>query len=105
MEGSRELGVKKDSNLASFETAHCELLTYIQVLWLSQFLLLHTASPDALIRLKRTPLEDQADKLSQVYDCEQCHSSLKEFLSYQLTDDTEEGGKLMQVSMNMKLQI
>ncbi len=74
----------------------------MQVLRLSRFLLLHTASPDALIRLKRTPLEDQADELSQIYDRQQCHSSLKDFLSFQLTDDTEEGGKLMQVCWNLK---
>ena len=69
------------------------------VLQMSQYLLLQMASPDALIRLKCTALADQQEQLSQTYFSEQCHGSITEFLSHNLSNTSVlERGKLIQVS-------
>ncbi len=67
------------------------------MLRLSQFLLLHTTSPDALIRLKTTSLADKTKDLLKLYSREQCHRSLEEFLGLYLTEGAAEVGVLMQV--------
>lgn len=69
------------------------------VLHKSQDLLLHMASPDALIRLQRTILADQQEQLSQTYFSEQCHGSIVEFLSHNLAiSDELDRGQLIQVN-------
>jgi len=72
--------------------------TYFQVLKTSQYLLLQTASPDALFRLEYTPLADQREELSRIYFQEQRHNSLEDFLAHHIRrNNTQEGGLLMQV--------
>ena len=69
------------------------------VLQRSQYLLLQMASPDALIRLKCTALADQQEQLSHAYFSEQCHGSIIEFLSHNLSHSHGlDRGRLIQVS-------
>ena len=69
------------------------------VLQRSQGLLLQMASPDALIRLKCTALADQQEQLSRAYFYEQCHGSIIEFLSHNLSHSLGlDRGRLIQVS-------
>ena len=72
-----------------------------EVLQRSQSLLVQMASPDALIRLKRTPLTDQQQQqISKDYSS-QCHASIAEFLSHHLQcheGKWEDGGLLLQVN-------
>ena len=53
------------------------------VLQHSQSLLIQMATPDALIRLKNTPLADQQQQILKDYS-NQCHESIAEFLSRHL---------------------
>lgn len=60
-------------------------------------MLLQTASPDALIRLKHSPLADQREELLKVY-FQQHRGSLEDFLAYHLqTNGTQGESLLMQV--------
>ena len=70
----------------------------MQVLAKSQYLLLQTASPDALVRLESTPLADQREEVSRLYFQEQHHSSIEDFLTHHIQrNSTRGGGLLMQV--------
>ena len=64
---------------------------------MSKYLLLQTAAPDALIRLKSTQLSNQWKDLWRVYHEDQCHSFLEDFLKRQLMEHDAQGGLLMQV--------
>jgi hypothetical protein len=64
---------------------------------MSKFLLLQTASPDAIVRLECTALFDEKDSISQIYSKEQYHRSMTEFLHHFVHTPTAEGGLLLQV--------
>ena len=65
---------------------------------MSQYLLLQTASPDALVRLEYTSLADQREELSRIYFQEQHHNSIQDFLAHHLEmKSIRGGGLLMQV--------
>ena len=74
-------------------------LHFLQVLRLSQYLLLQIASDDALIRLKRTSLADQQKEFMQLYFSEQHHDSIVDFVYHHIKDDNDgnSDGLLMQV--------
>ena len=63
---------------------------------MSQYLLLQTASPDALIRLQHTPLADQLTDLLEMYDS-QHHTSIDDFLNHNLVGNEGKAGLLLQV--------
>ena len=63
---------------------------------LSQFLLLQTASPDAIIRLESTALEDK-NEIRKIYFEKLHHQSIEEFLTNQLQQCDTKGGLLIQV--------
>lgn len=71
----------------------------IQVLKLSQYYLLQTASPDAMVRLQKTSLANKSKVLQQIYFERQHHSSLENFLAYHLKfdGDAQPVGMLLQV--------
>ena len=69
-----------------------------QVLPLSQFLLLQTASPDAIIRLESTALEDKND-IREMYFKELHHQSIEDFLISELQRCGTKGGLLIQVTL------
>ena len=54
-------------------------------------------SPDALIRLEGTPLMDEQTALCKTYKEKQHHSSLEEFVRYQIFLPNCMKGVLMQV--------
>ena len=60
-------------------------------------ILLQMASPEALIRLKSTLLDDEQKHLSQIYYFEQHHGSIVEFLNYHLPKTHNLSGLLIQV--------
>ena len=61
-------------------------------------ILLQMASPDALIRLERTVLTEEAKKLSEIYFSDQCHGSIVQFLQHHLqTHTVNSDGLLIQV--------
>jgi len=65
---------------------------------MSQYILLQTASPDAVVRLEYTPLADQKEELSRLYFQEQHHNSIEDFLAHHIQrTSTRGGGLLMQV--------
>ena len=66
----------------------------MQVLKRSQYLLLQTASPDALVRLKHSPLADQRKELLRVY-FQQHHGSLEDFLAHHLQMNGTQGESLL----------
>ena len=70
-----------------------------QVLRLSQYLLLQTASDDSLVRLKMTDLAHQQEELMRLYFSEQHHKSIADFVYYHIqnSDETKEG-LLLQVT-------
>ena len=74
-------------------------MVYIQVLKLSQYYLLQTASPDAMVRLQNTSLARESEVLQQIYYGRQHHSSLDNFLAYHLKcdGDAQPVGMLLQV--------
>ena len=77
---------------------HTYTHTRPQVLKMSQYLLLQTASPDALVRLEYTQLADQREELSRIYFQEQHHNSIEDFLAHHIqANNTQGGGLLMQV--------
>ena len=64
----------------------------------SKWLLLQTASPAALIRLKSSSsLRSEVLGLNDIYFHHQCHSSLREFLSNKLIQSAPTKGLLIQV--------
>ena len=69
----------------------------------SKWLLLQTASPAALIRLKNSSsLQSEVQLLNDIYFIQQHHSSLLEFLFYNLNESTITEGLLMQVIYSVK---
>ncbi|XP_019860584.1 PREDICTED: E3 ubiquitin-protein ligase rnf213-alpha-like [Amphimedon queenslandica] len=66
-------------------------------------MLLQMASPEALIRLKSTSLEDEQKHLSQIYYFEQHHGSIVEFLNYHLHKTHDLSGLLIQVTTHSHL--
>lgn len=61
-----------------------------EVLQYSKELLLQLAAPDAIIRLKCTPLADQQLEISTIYS-EQCHGSIGEFLNHHMQNNKSQG--------------
>jgi len=73
-----------------------------KVLTQSKYLLLRTASPDALVRLGHTQLsEEEQQQLHKIYFDEQHHSSIEDFLVHHL-QQCEGGGVLMQVVIHLQ---
>ena len=70
----------------------------MQVLSVSKYLLLQTASPAALYRLEATHLAQRSKEIQHIYFKQQHHSSLMDFLCYQLKQ-THKQELLMQVSL------
>ena len=68
---------------------------YTQVLKRSQYLLLQTASPDALVRLEQSPLADQKEELLELYFQRQHHNSLEDFLAHHLQRNGTRGENLL----------
>ncbi|XP_019853235.1 PREDICTED: E3 ubiquitin-protein ligase RNF213-like [Amphimedon queenslandica] len=66
-------------------------------------MLLQMASPEALIRLKSTSLEDEQKYLSQIYYFDQHHGSIVEFLNYHLHKTRNLSGLLIQVTTHSHL--
>lgn len=72
------------------------------VLTCSKRILLQMASPDALIRLKLTRLDDKREKFLKIYYFEQHHGSIVEFLNHHLNESQHDSaGLLLQVSANL----
>lgn len=69
-----ELKLMQDSSLSDY---HEDILAR------SCSMLLQMASPDALIRLKYTPLKNEQQKLCEIYFEEQKHDSLVDFMENQ----------------------
>lgn len=60
--------------------------------------MIQTASPDAIVRLKRTDLAEESDEIRQIYFEQQPHESIEDFLNYHVKDaGHDERGCLMQV--------
>ena len=80
-------GLPQDDAASFLVTAQTGIFLYtsfhMQVLKRSQYLLLQTAHPDALIRLEHSPLADQREELVRLY-FQQHHSSLEDFLAHHL---------------------
>lgn len=83
---------KEISEFVAHHTPH--KYTHMQVLKRSQYLLLQTASPDALVRLKHSPLADQREELLRVY-FQQHHGSLEDFLAHHLQMNGTQGESLL----------
>jgi hypothetical protein len=66
---------------------------------MSKFLLLQTASPDAIVRLECTALSNEKDSINQVYSEEQYHRSMTEFLHHFVHTPAAEGGLFLQVGL------
>ena len=77
-------------------TAHYLLC---QILKMSQYQLLQTASPDAVVRLQSTSLASESEEIQKIYFRKQSHSSIDSFLTFCLKHDREShsGGLLLQV--------
>lgn len=79
-------------------TSYTEILPlHAQVLEKSKFLLLQTASPDAIVRLECTALSDEKDSINRIYLEKQHHRSIVKFLRYFVQNSETEGGLLLQV--------
>ena len=70
---------------------------FFQVLRISKHLLLQTAAPEAIVRLKRTPLADERELIKKIYFEDQHHNSIKDFLTYHVHQRDSQSGLLMQV--------
>ena len=68
-----------------------------QILNLSKYLLLQTASPDAIVRLERTDLADEKKEIEQIYFEQQYHNSIEDFLVHHIHGLHRDFGLLMQV--------
>ena len=55
------------------------------------------ASPDALIRLRSTPLVDEQTALCEIYMKKQHHSSIEAFIKFQISSTKSNKDVLMQV--------
>ena len=71
-----------------------------QVLPLSQFLLLQTAAPDAIVRLQNTVLEEQ-EAIKEIYFKKLHLHSIEDFLTNQLWRCEGKGGLLIQVNSSV----
>lgn len=67
---------------------------------LSQFLILQTAAPDAIVRLQNTNLEKR-EVIEGMYFKRQHHHSIEEFLNDQLEQCGGKGGLLIQVASSV----
>ena len=74
---------------------HFSVHTQLQVLKRCQYLLLQTASPDALFRLEHSQLAYQKEELLEIYFQQQHHGSLEDFLAYHLQTDGISGESLL----------
>lgn len=70
-----------------------------QILKMSQYQLLQTASPDAIVRLQSTSLVHESEILQKVYFGKQAHGSIDFFLKFYLKYNREShsAGLLLQV--------
>ena len=59
--------------------------------------LLEMASPDALIRLRSTPLVDEQTALCEIYMKKQHHSSIEAFIKFHISSTKSNNDVLMQV--------
>lgn len=75
----------------------CCTYTFSQVLNLSKYLLLLTASPDAIVRVERTALSNEKILIEHIYFQQQYHTSIIEFLDYYVNERHENSRLLMQV--------
>ena len=74
---------------------------------MSQYRLLQTASPDAIVRLQRTELASESEEIHAIYFGKQLHSSLDDFLMLHLKcdKDSKSGGLLLQVCSDIVIVI
>ena len=68
-----------------------------QVLSISKRLLLQTAAPEAIARLKCTPLAIEREEIIKIYFEQQHHNSIEDFLIHNLYNNVDPSGLLMQV--------
>ena len=73
------------------------LIALFQILKLSKFLLLETASPDSIVRLRNTKLVEETKAIKKIYFEQQHHHSINDFLTYQVHSNHRDSGLLMQV--------
>ena len=64
---------------------------------LSKYLLLLTASPDAIVRLKETELVDEKELVGKTYFEQQHHNCIEDYLEHHVHGLHGEPGLLMQV--------
>ena len=82
-----------------------KLTIRLQVLPLSKFLLLQTAAPDAIVRLKNTAME-QRKEIEEIYFKQQHHHSIVDFMMDQLRRCEAKDGLLIQVmAMNRDMYV
>ena len=71
----------------------------IQVLRLSQYLLLQMASDDSIVRLKNTALANHQEELMELYLSEEHHNSINNFIRYHMhNNSSSHEGLLLQVN-------
>lgn len=63
----------------------------MQVFRLSKYLLLQTATPDAIVRLEETALSAELDEVKKIYFEQQHHESIAHFLNHHVHGSTREG--------------
>ena len=95
-EQDHETWIKAVSVTASFLITVSIFIIAWQVLFLSKYFLLQTASPDAIVRLEHTALAADSGLLKCIYFERQHHESIDDFLHYHVHDGQREG-LLMQV--------
>ena len=64
---------------------------------MSQFLLLQTAAPDAIMRLEHTKLAEVKREIEIIYFKKQHHDSIEDFLNHHIHESDLESGLLLQV--------
>ena len=71
---------------------------------MSQYQLLQTASPDAIVRLQSTSLASDSERIQKIYFGKQIHGSIDSFLGFHLKHirESKTGGLLLQVFMELK---
>ncbi len=72
-----------------------------QVLCYSKYLILQTAAPDSLFRLKTTALCEEESEIQKIYFQEQHHSSVSDFLHHYIQQNSGEKRLLMQVDFHV----
>ncbi len=65
---------------------------------MSKYLLLQTASPDAVVRLVKTVLANEKKEIKRIYFQQQHHESLEDFLNHHVHGSHGQDGLLMQVN-------